>query len=154
MYTRKRSFALLIILLFVCTTVITTYAASNETRYTNFAGITTAIAQKYVSSNSSEVNCASYSFTQYPDTDITHIGYNTFSCTVQRSDGKYRQAKDLDGDLDYNDWHHSKVLTADVDARAGFSRDSTSAGSHDFGHYDGTSYNWDPSLSAQQTFFP
>jgi hypothetical protein len=74
MYTRKRSITLLIILLLACATAITAYAASNEVRYNNFAGITTAIAQKYVSSNPSEVNCASYSLTQYPETDTLTLG--------------------------------------------------------------------------------
>ncbi len=155
MYRRKRSILLFfVILLFVSATVITVYAGANEVWNSNFAGITTAIAQKYVTSNINEVNCTSISLTKYPYTNITHIGYNTFSCTVQRSDGLWRQTKDLNGDLDYNDWHHSKLLTVDVEVRTPYSRDSTSAGSHDFGHFDGTNHDWDPSLSAQETFYP
>lgn len=153
MTKKRRIFSLLISLLFSIM-VLTVNAAANETQNTGFAGITTAVAQKIVTSNVNQVNCTSISYTKNPYTNITHIGYNTFSCTVQRSDGVYNQVKDLNGNLDYNDWHQSKLLISTVEVRTPYSRNGTSAGSHDFGQFDGTSHNWDPPLSAQQTFYP
>lgn len=154
MYKYPKKFIVWVVVVLCAALVPFVYAASSETTYPNFAGITTAVAKKLVVSTSTQVYCTSYSFTQSPSTNITHIGYNTFSCTVSRSDGAYQQLKDLDGDLDYNDYHHSKVFTSGIGARAGYSRNSVSAGSHDFGHFNGNTYNWDPSLSASQIFYP
>lgn len=153
---RRNSFRIGFLFVLLVVTVATVYAGSNETRNTNFAGITTAVARKYVSTDTlhSKLNCSTYSLTQYPTVNITHIGYNTFGCTAYRSDGRTYQWTSSVGELNYNASNHGKIKTITAPGLTYGHRDGVSAGKHDFGHYDGTSYNWDPSLSAQETFYP
>ena len=102
----------------------------------------------------SKLNCSTYSLTQNPTVNITHIGYNTFGCTAYRSDGMTYQWTSSVGEINTNSSNHGKIKTITAPGLTNGSRLGVSAGNHDFGHYNGTSYDWDPSLSAQETFYP
>jgi hypothetical protein len=144
------------VLLVVLTITTLTVYASHEKTKVNFANITTAVAAKYVTTNSlhDEIRCSTYSFTRSPGTNITHIGYNSFSCRSERSDGDVAQWTAPSGSLDYNDWHQYESHTLDHDSVSGGNRKGIGAGVHDFGHYNGTSYNWDPAHSVVTYFYP
>jgi|SRR5690606_37905690 len=94
-------------------------------------------------------------YTQWPTVNITHIGYNTFSCNSYRSDGVNQYWTSPGGSVDWNDWHHTEPHYTYAPGKMGFSRRGVAAGSHDFGHYDGQKeYHWDPPLSAEEVFYP
>lgn len=146
---------ILTLIIFIITPLV--FAGFNEKRNSSFAnGLTTAIAEKYVTTNfyHDKVNCTSTSYTNYPYTNITQIGYNTFSCRSERSDGDVHQITYLVGDLDNNDWHHTHSVTLNAPLLNGHTRTGIAAGSHHFGHFNGSSYYWDPPLSAVDVFYP
>jgi hypothetical protein len=125
------------------------YAAPAAIWYSNFAGVTTAIAEKDVSlTGTDKFNCISRGYTTTPVVRITHIGYNTFSCTVWRN-GVWNPASwTRSGKVNLNSSYQADSGSVIVLPVAGQSRKVTAAGSHDFGHFNGQTYNWDPPLSA------
>lgn len=155
MHRLKRLFAFLTLLSLMLIFANMVSAGSNRTQTSFAGGLTTAIAEKFVSTDTYHdyVNCSTYSYTQYPSVDITHIGYNTFSCNSYADFGNVYWTSPT-GSVDHDDWHQSEFHATYAPGQWGCSRDGVAAGSHDFGHFDGTSYNWDPSLSAQETFYP
>lgn len=155
MHRLKGLFPFLTLLALLLIFVKAVSAGSNYTETSFAGGLTTAAAEKIVSTDTyhNYVNCSTYSYTKYPSVNITHIGYNTFSCNSYASFGNVYWTSPT-GSVDYNDWHHHEFHATYAPGRLGFTRQGIAAGSHDFGHFDGQSYNWDPPLSADEVFYP
>jgi hypothetical protein len=148
------------ILMMVITSVLlvgVVIAAGNSPQsYENFAGITTAIASKNAFKFSSPYylfQCDSLSYTSSPSVNITQIGYNSFGCNVYRDGTYYNGWVMPTGELNYNASGHSDSGYLTV-YPASSSRVVTAEGSHDFGHFDGTSYHWDPGVWKSNTYVP
>ncbi|MCA9927744.1 MAG: hypothetical protein KC419_04680 [Anaerolineales bacterium] len=156
---RKVSLLLLILCIFGMF-IFTVNAASSSKRKSNFAGVTDAVAEKVVGSTSdyTQIVCRSKSYTDNPAINITHVGYNTFSCTAWRntksSGNIISQWSSPSGEVNWNAQSHFKEKSIGAPAILGTTRIGVAAGVHDFGHFNGVSYDWDPSLSAEQTFYP
>lgn len=149
-FSKRQLFTIVFALTFAFLFIFRVYAAPSAVWYSNFAGVTTAIAEKNVSYTSpSTFYCMSRSYTNYPSFNITHLGYNTFSCNVWK-DGKYADGwtRSGPGSVNWNSSNHSDSGTVSVSFTQGQARQVIAAGSHDFGHFDGQSHDWDPLLSA------
>jgi hypothetical protein len=147
-FSKRQMCALVLAIFFTFLLMFRVYAASAANWYSNFAGVTTAIAEKDVSLTGTEqFNCVSRSYTNYPSVKITHVGYNTFSCTVWKNNvhaGGWTRT----GKVNWNSSYQVDSGIVRVYPTQGQSRKVTAAGSHDFGHFNGQSYDWDPNLSA------
>jgi hypothetical protein len=122
-------------------------------------GLTNAVAEKSVGSDWYEVGCHTRSYTERPTVSISHIGYNTFSCTAWRhtksSGNVLDQWVSSIGELNYNSSAHAKPIAVNAPMIYGTVRIGVAAGSHDFAHYyNENEYHSDPLLSAEATFNP
>ncbi len=148
-FSKRQLCAVVLATFFTILFLFRVYAAPSAVWNSNFAGVTTAIAEKDVSYTSPDTfYCVSRSYTNYPSFKITHLGYNTFSCTVWKN-GVYANGwSRTTGGVNWNSSYQIDSGNVKVSFTQGQSRKVTAAGSHDFGHFNGQSYDWDPPLSA------
>ena len=153
-FSKRQNIVVAFVVLLMFIFVFNAYAYPAAQWYSNFAGVTTAIAEKDVGYSSPDTfTCVTRSYTKYPTTNITHLGYNTFSCNVWKN-GDWAGGWTRYGGVNWNSSWQGDSGVVYVNVYQSNSRKVTSAGSHDFGHYNGQSYNWDPSLSATGTYYP
>ncbi|MCL4868391.1 MAG: hypothetical protein KJ063_05440 [Anaerolineae bacterium] len=137
-------------------TIMAAFAEGNSPQSSsNFAGITTAIASKnafkYQGGQYYLFQCDSFSYTS-PGTAITTIGYTWFACYVYR-DGIYVAGFNRSGSVNYNASSHVDSGTLIV-FPASSSRVVTGEGTHDFGHFDGTTHTWRPYVWRDNSYVP
>ena len=147
--------ALLLVLVTLILSVVTIFAGGNSPQSKSFAGITTAVASKnafkYEGSQYYKFQCDSFSYTS-PSKAITTIGYTWFACYVYR-DGIYVTGFNRGGSANHNATSHVDSGTLTV-YPASSSRVVTGEGTHDFGHYNGTTYTWRPYVYKNNTYIP
>lgn len=122
-----------------------------------FAFMTDAHARKTVTRNSANLdyaNCITGSYTDNPPVNITQIGYESFGCRVERSDGMWWQWTAPSGQANYNSGSHSDTHTMFADMDISLCRKIIASGVHLFSYYDGTQYFWRPPFSNDYTYCP
>jgi hypothetical protein len=155
-FAKLSTFLLVTMLVGLLTGIVA--ANSSQAWFVGFAGVTTAVAEKNVTyswSPNYNFNCHSISRTQYPNVNITKIGYNSFSCYVWRDNEPPVGWTRPSGSVNWNNFHHADYGGPLIHVPPGINqRQVVAAGVHDFGHFTGQNYFWNPPLSASGTYRP